>query len=85
MLLTSWLGSRAARRRPATLQLSVEPLDERALPSHVRLPLPPSNPPGIQVAAQANPHVGGFNRIDIDINIVQEQTITVNSGVTNLR
>jgi hypothetical protein len=71
MVLTSWLGSRAARRRPVTVQLSVEPLDERLLPSHVRLPLPPSDPPGIQVAAEANPHFGGF------------KTITVNSGVTN--
>ncbi len=69
-LFSRRLRSRTGQRRPATVHLSIELLDERTLPSHVRLPWPPSNPPGIQVAAEANPHFGGFNRIDIDINII---------------
>jgi len=61
-LSSRWLDPRATRRRPAA-RLCVEPLGERVLPSHVLLPLAPpgtSGAPGIQVAAEANPHAGGF-------------------------
>jgi hypothetical protein len=47
------------------VRLELERLEDRLAPSHVRLPLPPSDPPGIQVAAQANPHVGGFRELRI--------------------
>ena len=62
-LSSRWFGPRAARRRPARARLSVEALGERVLPSHVLLPLAPpgtGGAPGIQVAAEANPHAGGF-------------------------
>ncbi len=69
-LFSRWFGSRAAQRRPATARLSVERLDARVLPSHVLLPLAPpgtGGSPGIQVAAEANPHTGGFKRAGSEV------------------
>src|SRR5262245_5951305 len=43
------------------VRLELERLEDRLAPSHVRLPLPPPDPPGVFVAAEANPHFGGFS------------------------
>jgi len=68
-LFARWLRSRAALR-PATARLSVEQLDGRVLPSHVRLPLAPpgtDGAPGIHVAAETNPHAGGVREFSFGI------------------
>ena len=82
-LFARWLRSRAALR-PATARLSVEQLDGRVLPSHVRLPLAPpgtDGAPGIHVAAEANPHAGGFKAFEIkDFSFSVENPSTIGSA-----
>ncbi len=51
------------RKGEKKVRLELERLEGRFAPSHVLLPLAPpgtSGSPGIQVAAEANPHFGGF-------------------------
>jgi hypothetical protein len=70
-LFSGWFSFLAARRRSATALLSGERLEGRALPSHVLLPLAPPGTvgsPGIQLAAGANPHFGGFKGIAVGMS-----------------
>lgn len=46
------------RRRVNKVRLELQSLEDRLAPAHVRLPLPPPDPPGIHRAAEANPHSG---------------------------
>src|SRR5262245_36848622 len=85
-LFARWFRSRAAGRRPAGVRLSVERLDERVLPAHVFLPLAPpgtGGSPGIQVAAEANPHAGGFKAFEIkDFSFSVENPSTIGSATS---
>lgn len=82
--ITRWIRSCTTTTRSAAARLSVERLDERVLPSHIFLPLAPPGTDGshgIQVAAEANPHAGGFRAFEIkDFSFGIENPTTIGSA-----
>jgi len=88
-LFSHWFGSRTARRAKQTLQLSLEALGDRVLPSHALLPIAPppaGGAPGIDVAAETNPHFGGFKSVGAfeikDFSFGVENPTTIGSATS---
>jgi hypothetical protein len=88
-LFAHWFGSRTARRVKQTSQLSLEALGDRVLPSHVLLPMAPppdGGAPGLHVAAETNPHFGGFKSVGAfeikDFSFSVENPSTIGSATS---
>src|SRR5262245_6539865 len=79
--LFTWEGGSAMepRKGEKKVRLELVRLEDRLAPAHVQLPLAPpgtSGSPGIQVAAEANPHAGGFR----DFSFGLENPTTIGSA-----